>query len=340
MSLSTGTEEELSQGSPSQTFTLAADGHLTDAAGAIAQVRRNHADSIWVLLPQLHQTLPAEQAIQTYHRITPQGAEVMVGEDGDLITEAAYGLLNESERGSILFLRQTASGVEAVSGRAEYDDLPPTEQGPIRYFRKLRGGGAQSPFDALGDSLTRATYRALPRAERGAILGQGPLIHLRFAAAIFRNGTTFKPFVRRAAAGTDGNLWQQVEPGDATALTDSRQLTLSIPVGGQVLGDLSLAPNPFTPNGDGVNDELTVAFSIFQATQARQASLRLYSLDGRLIWENSTQVSGGPQQIRWNGRDAADRTVPPGLYICRIDFGADSDRATDTALARVVAVVY
>ena len=340
LSLSTGTEEDLGQGNPLQTFTLATDGHLTDAAGAIAQVRRNHADSIWVLLPQLHQTLPTEQAVQTYHRITPQGAEVMVGEDGDPITEAAYGLLNEAERGAILFLRQTADGLKAVSGRAEYDDLPPAEQGPIRYFRKLRGGGAQSPFDALGDSLTRATYNALPRAERGAILGQGPLIHLRFAAAIFRNGTTFKPFVRHSAAGTDGNLWQQVEPGDATALTDSRQLTLSIPVGGEVLGDLSLSPNPFTPNGDGINDELTVAFSIFQVTQARQARLRLYSLDGRLIWENSTQVSGGPQQIRWNGRDEADRTVPPGLYICRIDFGADSDRATDTAVARIVAVVY
>ena len=168
----------------------------------------------------------------------------MVGEDGDLITEAAYSLLNEAERGAILFLRQTADGLAAVSGRAEYDDLPPAEQGPIRYFRKLRGGGAQSPFDALGDTLTRATYRALPRAERGAILGQGPLIHLRFAAAIFRNGTTFKPFVRHSAAGTDGNLWQQVEPGDATALTDSRQLTLSIPVGRASPRRPELSPQP------------------------------------------------------------------------------------------------
>ena len=340
LSLSIGTDEELGRGAPLQTFTPAADGHLMDAAGAVARVRRNHADSIWVQLPQLHQTLPAELAVQTYHRITPQGAEVSVGADGDPITEAAYGLLDEAERGAILFLRQTADGLQAVSGRAEYEALPSAEQGPIRYFRKLRGGGAQSPFDALGDSLTRRAYYALPPAERGAVLGQGRLLHLRFAATVFRNGTTFKPFVRHTAAGGQGNLWQQAAPGDATLLTDSRQLTLSIPVGGQVLGDLSLAPNPFTPNGDGVNDELTVAFSIFQVTQARQARLRLYSLDGRLIWETKTQVAGGPQQLRWPGRDAAGRTVPPGLYICRIDLGADSDRAAATALARIVAVVY
>ena len=340
LSLSIGTDEELGRKTPLQTFTLAPDGDLIDAAGSIAQVRRNHADSIWVLLPQLHETLPAELAVQTYHRITPQGAEVIVGAGGDRITEAAYGLLTEAERGAILFLRQTADGLQAVSGRAEYEALPSAEQGPIRYFRKLRGGGAQSSFDALGDSLTRSAYYALPPAERGAVLGQGRLLHLRFAATVFRNGTTFTPFVRRTAAGGNGNLWQQATPGDATLLTDSRQLTLSIPVGGQVLGDLTLTPNPFTPNGDGVNDELTVAFSIFQVTQARQARLRLYALNGRLIWETSTQVAGGPQQIRWSGRDAAGRTVPPGLYICRIDFGADSDRAAATALARTVAVVY
>ena len=159
-----------------------------------------------------------------------------------------------------------------------------------------------------------------------AVLGQGRLIHLRFAA-IFRNGTIFKPFVRRVAAGTSENLWQQVGSkrrnfANEQPPTDAEHLR-----GGQILGGLSLAPNPFTPNGDGVNDELTVAFSIFQVPQARQVRLRLYSLDGRLIWENSTQVAGGPQQIRRNGRDAAGQTVPPGFYICRIDFGADSDHA-------------
>ena len=58
LSLSAGTEEELGQGSPFQTFSLAADGNLVDPSGAIAQVLRNDADSIWVILPQLHQTLP------------------------------------------------------------------------------------------------------------------------------------------------------------------------------------------------------------------------------------------------------------------------------------------
>ena len=264
----------------------------------------------------------------------------MVGDDGEPITEAAYSLLVEADRGTILFLRQTASGLEPVSGRAEYDELPLEEQGPVRYFRKLRGGGAQSPFDALGDSLTRSTYNDLTRSERGAVLGEGRLIHLRFAAAVYRNGTTFKPFVRLSATGASENLWQQVDAGDATDLTGSRELTLRVPVGDDVLGDLTLSPNPFTPNGDGVNDELAVDFSVFQVTQARRARVRMYELGGRLVWEGSTQVVGGAQQIRWKGLDTADRTVPPGLYICQIDLGADSDQAAGTTLSRVVAVVY
>jgi hypothetical protein len=339
-SLSVGTEEELGQDRPFQSFTLTADGNLADASGAIAQVLRNDSDSVWVRLPQLHETLPTDVAVKTYNRITPQGAEIVVGEDGEPITEASYALLDEAKRGTILYLRETAAGLEPVSSRAEYDDLLPEEQGPVRYFRKPRGDGAQSPFDALGDSLTRSAYNALPRSERGAVLGEGRLIHLRFAAAIYRNGTTFKPFVRRSAAGTGGNLWQQVDPGDATDLTDSRELTLSLPVGAAVLDDLTLSPNPFTPNGDGVNDELAVAFSVFEVTLARQARLRVYELGGRLVWKHGAPVAGGAQQIRWNGTDTAGRTVPPGLYICQIDLSADSDQAVGTTLSRVVAVVY
>ena len=339
-SLSTGTEKELSQNQPFQKFESSADGNLVDASGTVAQVLSNHSDSIWVLLPQLHQTLPEELAVTTYNRITPQGGETSVGNDNDLITEAAYGLLDEYERGTILYLQRTSSGLIPVSGRAEYDDLPIEEQGPIRYFRKLRGGGAQSPFDALGDSLTVSSYNALDRSERGTVLGEGRLVHLRFSSAVYRNGITFKPFVRQSATGANTNLWQEVEAGDATVLTESRELTLGVPVGDQILGDFTVNPNPFTPNGDGINDELSIDFSVFQVSQNRQTRVRIYELSGRLIWANTIQVRGGSQQLRWDGTDATGQVVPPGLYICQIDLGADSDRADGTTLSRTIAIAY
>lgn len=344
LELSVGTEEELAQGQPLQVFAPTADGStLTDEAGNVVQVLSDADDSLWVSLPQLHGSLPADLAVPVYNRITLQGAEVVVGEDGDPITEAAYALLPEANRGTILYFRKIESATGSISftevaGRTAWEELPLEEQGPIRYFRKLSGGGAQSPFDAIGDSLTQASYNALPREERGRVLADGRLVRLRFATTVFLNGTTIKAFVRRNAGGE--GLWQQVDPGNATALTEGRDLSIRVPLGGEVLGDLVLAPNPFTPNGDGINDELEISFSVFQVTTARQARMRIYTLNGELMWEGVAASVGGPQKIRWNGLDAHGDIVPPGLYLCQINLGTDAEEAKGTTLARLVAVAY
>ncbi len=343
LELSTGTEDEFAQEQPLQTFTPAADGSLADVDGNVVQVLSDDDDSLWVSMPQLHGSLSADLAPPIYNRITLQGEEVVVGEDGDPITEAAYALLPEDDRGTILYFRKNESitgsvSFEAVSNRTAWEELPLEEQGPIRYFRKLRGGGAQSAFDAMGDSLTQSSYNSLPRAERGMILADGRLVRLRFASTVFLNGTTVKAFVRQSVGG-DG-LWQQVDPGDATGLTEGRDLSIRLPLGGKVLDDLALAPNPFTPNGDGVNDELEVSFSVFQVTTAREARLRIYTLNGELMYEGIAPSVGGSQKIRWNGLDAHGDIVPPGLYICQIHLGADSEEAKGKTVSRLVAVAY
>ena len=117
-------------------------------------------------------------------------------------------------------------------------------------------------------------------------------------------------------------------------------MTLSVPVGNQILGDVVLRPNPFTPNGDGINDELAIDFSVFHVSQTRQAHVRIYELSGRQIWTGGVRVVGGAQQIRWNGTDMTGQIVPPGLYICQSDLGADSHQAESTTLSQVVAVAY
>ena len=130
---------------------------------------------------------------------------------------------------------------------------------------------------------------------------------------------------------------QQVDAGDATALTEGRDLSFSVPVGGGVLDNLVLTPNPFTPNGDGINDELNVQFSVFRVTTDREVRLRIFGLDGRQIWEGSSKVRGGPHALLWSGVDHAGRTVPPGLYICQLHIDADAD---DLSISRIVAVAY
>ena len=336
--LSLGSEENFASGQPRDIFAPTADGSFVNGAGQTLEILEGN-DSLWVRLPETLGILPADEQTRIYNRIIPPDGEVVVGQGGDRLTEVAYGLLPENQRGRILYF--TAS-MEKVDGRGEYEALAPEERGPIHYFRKQRGGGSQFPFDADGKTMDQAAYNALPRAERGFILGQGSLLKMRIATRVFLNGTTLQAFVRHAgpASGNDALLWQEVEAGNATNSSEGADLTIRLPFTGKVLQDIQLGPNPFTPNGDGVNDELQISFSVLKVTRDKQIRVRIYGLDGRLIWEHQALGQGGPKASSWAGTDASGNTVPPGLYICQIYLDTDSDKAQGNTISRLVAVVY
>ncbi len=344
LNLDSGTEEEFRLGTPYRTF--AREAGFVSASGSALEIFRDRGDSIWVRLPQQHQSLSANVVPKLYNRVAAQGGEVVVGYDGEVLTEAAYGLLPEEERGQVLFFRKPSgtgrgTALVEVSGRDAYDRLDPDEKGPIRYFRKLVGSGSGYPFDARGDSLTATSYNDLPASDKGAVIGTGRLLRMRFTSAVFLNGTTLETFVRDAGqASGPGGGWQQVSSGEATALSPSRSLSISVPLDGTVLGDLILEPNPFTPNGDGVNDELQVSVSVFRVNVVREARMRVYTLDGRVVWEEVQPALGGRHTFTWRGVDRSGQPVPPGMYLCQIHLDADSEQAGERTVSRVVAVAY
>jgi hypothetical protein len=45
-------------------------------------------------------------------------------------------------------------------------------------------------------------------------------------------------------------------------------------------------------------------------------------------------------EVRWEGKDASGRQVPPGIYVCRVELEVDAKDAGSTALARLIHVVY
>jgi len=71
-------------------------------------------------------------------------------------------------------------------------------------------------------------------------------------------------------------------------------------------------PNPFNPS-------TTVAFTLGRPARVR---LRIFDLQGRAL---RTLVEGalaaGQHAERWDGRDDHGRTVPAGVYLCRLDDG-------------------
>ena len=128
-------------------------------------------------------------------------------------------------------------------------------------------------------------------------------------------------------------LWQSVEAAERRSnIVMLPELTGS----GQLISDLQLASEVFTPNGDGANDQLEVRFVAFK-TEGVEARVEVFDLAGRRIAGLTASNNGSQHFFTWNGRSTDDVTVEPGIYILRVDLGADT--GSDTA-TRTIAVAY
>ncbi|MDZ7318752.1 MAG: Ig-like domain-containing protein, partial [candidate division KSB1 bacterium] len=74
-------------------------------------------------------------------------------------------------------------------------------------------------------------------------------------------------------------------------------------------GALIVRSNPFTPNGDGINDVVTFNF---EQLSVASPSLKLFDVSGRLIL--TMQQSEGYSFV-WDGRDRFGNPAPPGAYL-------------------------
>ena len=137
------------------------------------------------------------------------------------------------------------------------------------------------------------------------------------------------------------SAWQRVDPGDATYLTSSGSLTVMGEMATEVLSEVEIAPNPFTPNGDGINDVLAVGFELTKVNVATEVEVEILALDGRSVRTLREVLShpGGVHRIEWDGMDADGERVPPGIYVCRIRADVD-ERSADAVVHRTVACVY
>ena len=307
------------------------------------EVMQNHSDSIHVRLPSVIHALTGDEGQRLYHRITDEGDQVPTARNGELLTEATWGLLLPEERGDRNFFRKTvdANGQVELTAVPEdtYDELEKEER-LGRYFRILIDGGGQFPFAANGDTLDRSIHSTLSSNARGRVVGEGPLVRLRFVSPVFVNGTTLDMAVRNTEAGTNLEAaWQSVESGNATTLIASEALSIQVPLNAKPLDDSSITPNPFTPNGDAINDLANIEFLVVKLNTAREATVRIFDLGGRRVWEQQQMLGSGPASIAWNGRDKSGKVVAPGIYICQLELDVD-DENTNTVLSRLVHVAY
>ena len=97
----------------------------------------------------------------------------------------------------------------------------------------------------------------------------------------------------------------------------------------------------FSPNGDGINDELEVNFSLMRVGVSAPVKVEIYDLSGRSVNRLSDEaIDAGRHSVSWTGADRSGVTVSPGIYVLSVDLDVDSKSSKNTSVSRLVHVVY
>jgi len=169
-------------------------------------------------------------------------------------------------------------------------------------------------------------------------------VQIRFQTNVLTYSTNFTAAARRT---TEPGAAQVIDPGnvaflgegDEDAFSGTTVLSPSVLAEGQLLGQVQAAPNPFTPNGDGINDEAIIHYSLLALSTPRPVEVALYDLSGRRVRVlfAGQEANGRYTDKAWDGRDDRGQAVPPGLYVARVFVSGDSG---DAEQSHVVAVAY
>jgi len=112
-----------------------------------------------------------------------------------------------------------------------------------------------------------------------------------------------------------GLLWAPCK--DRSGSTPGRENSASAPPGWST--ELVLQPNPFSPDGDGQEDLLAVAFEVPASHTGFQ--LALFDTSGRrrrLL--AGDRLGPGPRRFVWDGNDDAGRSLETGVYVLRLEL--------------------
>ena len=187
--------------------------------------------------------------------------------------------------------------------------------------------------------LARLEDGSVELAFPAPVTGGRLLYEARFRTRVFLSGTTFGAELKRA---TRPEIVQAVSEGDAGSLAASQSLVVVADVENFPLLDrVRLQPQVFTPNGDGLNDQAEIRFTIYRLIRERRIDVGIYDLSGRKVRELSLRRENpsGDHAVVWDGRDDVGALVRPGTYLVRVAFAADVG-AGKTQAASLVGVVY
>ena len=169
-------------------------------------------------------------------------------------------------------------------------------------------------------------------------LGQERNIEIVFTSTLFNGSWQFTSAVWNDAEEGGQVIPQPTEPGDASPELSTDAFTVVAENLRGLINRPLVAPNPFTPNGDGINDEALITVELFLVSEPIELTVDLYDLSGRRVRSLGHGRHGaGVVELRWDGRDDRGWILPPGIYLYHITADADDKLKRQTG---ILAMLY
>lgn len=180
-----------------------------------------------------------------------------------------------------------------------------------------------------------ASGRLQVRFPDARITRSGQAVAVRFVCLVTVSGTEFRGEV---ADSQSDAFPQRVAFGDAAEEAADNTLVVSARIDEELFTGVAFSSAVITPNGDQINDQITLDYILLKATHEVAVEVVAYDLSGRPVHRlYQARDRSGPNQVSWDGRDAAGAVVPPGMYLLRLEAATDAGIATQM---RSIAVVY
>lgn len=132
--------------------------------------------------------------------------------------------------------------------------------------------------------------------------------------------------------GNDGKSWSSCtnpnggSPGLKNSIFTNQNITT---------GEITVSPNPFSPDGDGYEDFTIISYKLKNAVS--QVRMKIYDVKGRLIKTILNNQASGPEgQIVYNGLDDENRKLRLGIYIIFLESLNDQNGVVETIKSTLV----
>ena len=196
-----------------------------------------------------------------------------------------------------------------------FDSLEILTPVPVDVVRAVR-------IDGRDVSFTAEVFEDPPRfivhfpQDRMDVSDDNGLLEVVFDCVVYQYGTSFEG---RVFDSRLGQAHQRVMPGDAKGGFKDDEIAVRIDLNAPLIAFVRTDPDPFTPNGDGINDEVTISYAVSKVTQPISVEIDLHDLYGTRVRKGYAGEEGiGPYAWVWDGRNDRGELLPPGVYVYRV----------------------